>query len=167
MPQQREVVKCEWKVCWKWIFPYPCKRCRTVTQWCYQFTSVKDQCFVFREKHCGCENGREFCWWDGCFGWFTAWRFGVTVCVDNQLEDKGPCSSSSIPHGEVPGSPRWIGDGVAIGGQALTASDQGGDQSAEFSPPLEVRETCTTCIVLRTIIVVLALFGLWAVVNSM
>ena len=164
MPEQREVVKCEWKVCWKWIFPYPCERCRVVTQWCYQFSSVKDQCFAFAEKHCGCEQGHEFCWWDGCFGWFTNWRFGATVCFDSQLEDQGACSGS-IPPGDVPGGVlRWLSDDVARGEPAGTPKAQMPEKNG-FSPPLEARELCTPCVVARVVIALLALSGLWALLD--
>jgi hypothetical protein len=153
VPEQREVVKCEWKVCWKWIFPYPCERCRVATQWCYQFSSVKDQCFAFAEKHCGCEQGHEFCWWDGCFGWFTQWRFGVTACFDNLLDDQGTCGSGSIPPGDVPGVARWLGKA------------QGIDKNGWFSPPLEVRVFCVPCALARIVIAILALTGLWTLLS--
>jgi hypothetical protein len=35
-------VESYWTVCWKWIFPYPCKKYRTVTRWCCFFSWIKE-----------------------------------------------------------------------------------------------------------------------------
>ena len=98
-------------------------------------------------------------------GWFTNWRFGVTACFDNQLDDKGACGSGSIPPGDVPGNVRWLADDVAIGGQGLSVGSQPNDIKPDFAPPMDVREFCVTCAIAKAVIVILAIFGLWALLT--
>ena len=156
--------------------PYPCKKYRTVTKYCYSFSSVKDKCWGVYETHYGCENGHEYKWTDKCFGWFTAYRSFVQICFDDPLEDLGPCRGGySLPHGDVPHDPQ-LQDGVAIGGvqqQPLQSVD--GDQaqtsaetrpeSAKFAPPMHVREFCLTCFVGKIIIAIAALYGLYCAIR--
>ena len=153
--------------------PYPCIKYRVVSKYCYTFTSVKDDCKVFLETHYGCEDGREYKWTDGCFGWFTQYRSGVHVCFDEPLEDLGPCRGGySLPHGDVPQNAQWQ-EGVAVGGFIVAPfySEQGREGRTrkmgsvktvndQFAPPMHIRKFCAPCLVGRIIIVAAAFFGL-------
>lgn len=71
----RRVQRVKWKVCWKWVFPYPCKK--TVWEYCctgltkenrYPFVSVKWICCEEKEYK------------------FTRFRWGTDFGVDLYAE---------------------------------------------------------------------------------
>lgn len=87
------------KTC-KGSLPYPCKKYREVEKYCYDFSSVSQDCKVFFETLYGCCNGREYKWTAACFGWVSSYLSGRTVCFNSPLEDLGPCRDGySIPPG--------------------------------------------------------------------
>lgn len=102
MPTHEQVTERYWTVCWAWIFPYPCRKTRTVWKWCYNFSAVHESCYAFGSHFYGCENGIEYSWWNWCFGWFDAYYTGMRICFSNRLEEGGPCGEGeSIPPGGV------------------------------------------------------------------
>jgi len=114
VPTQTTVNETYWAVCWKWIFPYPCKKTRTVTKWCYDFSVVHETCRVFSATLYGCERGREYKWTSGCFGWFDAYYTNKHLCFSKPLDDTGSCQEGySIPRGGT------IPAGVSRGSSAL------------------------------------------------
>jgi hypothetical protein len=122
MGSWQEVSESYWTVCWAWIFPYPCKKYRTVRRYCYHFSYVVHDCYVFFEKLVGCENGRKYEWWDACFGFFTnATTTSVRKCFAGPLEDKGPCDPEDAPEG-VGG----VDVGTFSGSYAMQARSAGG-----------------------------------------
>ncbi len=169
----QRVTESYWKTCWKWGWlPYPCKRYRTVTKYCYQFSSVGDHCAVGLETHYGCENGTQYKWRDACLGWFHNYRGRTTICFNEQLEADGSCKEGeSIPYGgEVVRPPTNLGNDVAIGGLALTAaanSDMRGGTTRE-SPdaPIYVHSWRLRCAITKLVIVALAIYGLIALFKN-
>src|SRR5258706_11338572 len=55
MPEQRQVAETYWSVCWKWIFPYPCRKTRIVTRWCYDFSYLHVSYRYVYTIYQGCE----------------------------------------------------------------------------------------------------------------
>ena len=153
----------------KWCIisiPYPCKKSRLVKKYCYHFSSVKDECMVFFESHYGCENGKEYKWEDGCLGWYTSYRVGVTICFDKPLKELGSCRGGySLPHGDVPNDPQWQ-DGVAIGvikvenSENIKANDKGLRSNSTFSPPAQVQKNCVFCIIGKIIVIAIVFISL-------
>ena len=94
-----------WTICWKKVWfvkiPYPCRKIRLVTKYCYDFSIVEEKCYVFRARLKGCCDGLEFHWSAACFGWFTAYFTNKQICRNRRLEPKGECSLS----GPIPGGP--------------------------------------------------------------
>lgn len=88
--EQRQVTVCKRQ----WYCAWLCKKCKTETRWCYDFSSIHTSCRVFVETLHGCEQGREYKWTAGCFGWFTACLGGRTRCFANRLDDRGRCDKS-------------------------------------------------------------------------
>jgi len=58
-----------WSVCWKWIFPYPCKKSKRVTRFKYDFLPWRSRItWPFRCKYEGCcgtslYTWSYWCWW--------------------------------------------------------------------------------------------------------
>ena len=98
MPEQRRVVVRYWTICRGWFgIPYPCRKTREETRWCYEFTLAVHRCFGFFEQFKACENRIEYHYWTGCFG--VTWKWAVVTdpyerCFKDRLEEKGPCSIS-------------------------------------------------------------------------
>ena len=88
--EQQTVTVCERQ----WYCLWLCKKCKSETRWCYNFSSIQSSCRVFFESLHGCEQGREYEWTAGCFGWFTACFTGTTQCFANRLNSTGQCSTS-------------------------------------------------------------------------
>jgi hypothetical protein len=88
--QQQQVIVCERP----WYCLWFCKKCRTETRWCYNFSSIQSSCRVFYESLYGCEQGKEYAWSAECFGWYTACFTGTTQCFANRLTSTGGCSAS-------------------------------------------------------------------------
>lgn len=72
MPEQIQVTE----TYWGWCGWYPCRKRRTVTKWRYRFRWVKVQQWGLACYSTGCEpeplgqgsSGKEYTWWEGCFG---------------------------------------------------------------------------------------------------
>ncbi len=88
--EQREVTVCKRN----WYCLWFCQTCTTQTRWCYDFTSIHTSCRVFVETLHGCEQGKEYKKYAGCFGWFSACLSGRTLCYPNRLTSTGACSTS-------------------------------------------------------------------------
>src|SRR6266487_4171914 len=74
-----------WTVCWKWIFPYPCKKYRTVTKWC---------CFCTLE---GCADNQLYSWTTFCFNIFgSTTYYNITKCFDSPKTPQGNCTPVAI-----------------------------------------------------------------------
>ena len=104
MPVQQTVTVRYWTWCGGW-FKYPCRKTKQETQWCYEFGLSRSRCWGFWEQHQACENGIEYHYSSGCFGYF-GWAIRTTPyvkCFKNQLKSKGQCSiSGDFPGGGVP-----------------------------------------------------------------
>jgi len=88
--EQRQVTVCERH----WYCAWLCQTCTTKTRWCYDFSSIHTSCRVFFETLHGCEQGKEYKWYAGCFGWFSACLSGRTLCFADRLTNTGACSTS-------------------------------------------------------------------------
>ena len=134
MPEQRQVSEYYWTTCYKefnypcgikWChkrvwgvripypcgtkyckgnMPYPCRKTRTVTKWCYEFDAIHENCKVGIATNYGCENGVEYKWRSACFGWFNAYHVhGPYVkCFEEQLDDQGDCDNTYPKGGQAP-----------------------------------------------------------------
>ena len=92
MPEQITTTESYWTVCWKWIFPYPCKKVRTVTKWCYNFRWVREYRWGFFCYLEGCENGVRYTWYAFCFNLFgTETYYNIYMCFNNQKQRNGSC----------------------------------------------------------------------------
>lgn len=81
-----------WTVCWKWIFPYPCRKRRTVTRWCCTFDWVKETRWFFFCTLEGCAGGQRYNWTAFCFNVLgTAWFYNIRLCFSNQMSPSGRC----------------------------------------------------------------------------
>jgi hypothetical protein len=85
-----------WTVCWKWIFPYPCKKYRTVTKWCCFFSWIK---ITFWGLYCtseGCADGLLYRWNSFCFGFGTRYLYNQTICFSSPKVSQGSCEPVAI-----------------------------------------------------------------------
>ena len=93
MPEQRRVVVRYWTICRGWFgIPYPCRKTREETRWCYEFTLAVHRCFGFFEQFKACENGIEYHYWTGCFGVTLKWAVvtSVRAVLQGQARREGP-----------------------------------------------------------------------------
>lgn len=81
-----------WGVCWKWIFPYPCRK--TWTCYCYNFEWVKLLKFGIFCRARGCELGIEYGWWEWCLGVGSTTVYNVRACYKSQRSVTGECGIS-------------------------------------------------------------------------
>ena len=88
--EQRQVTVCTRH----WYCAWLCQTCTTKTQWCYDFTSIHTSCRVVVETLHGCEGGKEYKWYAGCFGWVSACLSGRTLCFGSRRTGTGACSTS-------------------------------------------------------------------------
>ena len=81
-----------WTVCWKWIFPYPCKKYRRVTRWCCNFTWIKETRWFFFCTLEGCADGQLYKWTGGCFGLLgSETYFNIRKCFNSAKTPVGRC----------------------------------------------------------------------------
>lgn len=87
-----------WRVCWKWIFPYPCKKrvtrfcCTGNLKWRVWGLGLKENYF--------CCDGKESHWFSGYFGFgWPGWHFVTNVQI----------CRGSIPS-ESEGCPNLVGE---------------------------------------------------------
>jgi len=86
------VTETYWTVCWAWIFPYPCRKSRTVRRWCCNFSWIKETRWFFFCTLEGCSGGVRYNWTAFCFNVLgTAWFYNITKCFDNELSPSGKC----------------------------------------------------------------------------
>jgi len=86
-----------WTVCWKWIFPYPCKKYRTVTRWCCFFSWLKENRWGFFCTLEGCADGQLYKWTAFCFNLFGSQTYyNITKCFDSAKTPQGPCTPVAV-----------------------------------------------------------------------
>lgn len=94
MPRQEQIVERYWGVCWAWYVPYPCRKSRTVTKWCYDFSYLTVDYHYVYTNYVGCELNRLYRWrtWEPSLkgGAFTL--YFVTKCYGSLRPDKGSCT---------------------------------------------------------------------------
>lgn len=111
-----EVTERYWSICYKKVWfasvPYPCRKTREVTKYCYEFSVVHENCKAFYSRLWGCCDGKEFKWSKPCFGWFDAYFTNKYICFSKPLKSIGECSEggSLPPGGLIPGGPIAPGD---------------------------------------------------------
>jgi hypothetical protein len=95
MGERREIVERYWSVCWWYLVPYPCRKTRVVTKWCYDFAFIVVSNRGIFTDYWGCEFSTRYEWRDWHWipvGFDDSTLYFVTSCFDNALEDQGPCS---------------------------------------------------------------------------
>lgn len=98
MAEQREIEERYWTWCSKWYVPYPCRKTRVVTKWCYDFAFIVVSDRGIYTNYWGCEFNNRYEW--RAWHWFPV-GFGdstlyfVTKCFNNALDIKGICSAAS------------------------------------------------------------------------
>lgn len=113
---ETEVTERYWTVCFKavWLvqIPYPCRKTRQATKYCYEFSVVHENCKVVYSRLWGCCDEREYRWTRACFGWFDVYFTDKHLCFSKPLEALGTCTEggSIPPGGEIPGGPLEPGD---------------------------------------------------------
>jgi hypothetical protein len=96
MPEQREVTEKYWTWCSKWHIPYPCRKTRVVTKWCYQFSFIVVSNRGFWTNNWGCEFNLRYEWRDWHIfpvGFDDSTVYFVEKCFKNRIDSSGPCSS--------------------------------------------------------------------------
>jgi hypothetical protein len=95
MPTQETVTETYWSWCkkkvWGITVKYPCRKTRTVTNWCYQFKTVKVYHYVFWCIYEGCEAGKLYKWSGGCLGIGTSTVYNINKCFSSPLDEIGTC----------------------------------------------------------------------------
>lgn len=93
MAEYIEVVETYWGVCWKWIFPYPCKKSRRVMRWHYHFSYLNVSYRGVRSYYDGCENGLRYRWskWELTFEFRDFTLYEYDMYFSSQKSDSGPC----------------------------------------------------------------------------
>lgn len=89
-----------WTICWKWIFPYPCKKEKEVEFCCYNFDWIKyEGRILFRCYWQGCEKGVLYKWTTFCIGSGPPYvpPGPTTKCFQYRLKEAGACSIIDIP----------------------------------------------------------------------
>lgn len=97
MAEQREIEETYWTWCSKWYIPYPCRKTRVVTKWCYDFSFIVVSDRGFYTDYWGCEFNNRYEWrsWHWIPGGFSdSTIYFVTKCFKNALESDGPCSGA-------------------------------------------------------------------------
>ena len=109
-------IKSYWTVCWKWIFPYPCKKTKTV----YCCTGRwKQRCYLFFGEQWICCGTREYHYWTACFGIGTIDSSSETVCR-NEIPSDSREGCPTLGGGQAPPSA-----GVGTSRSALVAANIG------------------------------------------
>jgi hypothetical protein len=101
MPHQQQIVETYWTVCWKWIFPYPCRKTRTVTKWCYDFSYLVVSYRVIYTNYRGCELNISYAWrkWELNGSTEDFILYFITRCFSNLLTAGGSCTpGGAIAH---------------------------------------------------------------------
>jgi hypothetical protein len=103
MPEYIEVVETYWSVCWKWIFPYPCKKHRTVKKWHYHFDFLVVSYRYVYSNYWGCELGLKYQWrkWELNGSGEDFVLYDYDMYFDSKKSDAGGCPG--LPGGGDPG----------------------------------------------------------------
>jgi hypothetical protein len=99
MPEQRQIDETYWGVCWKWGFiPYPCRKHRIVTRWCYDFSYLVVSYRYIYTNYRGCELNILYAWrkWELTFRSEDFTLYFYTKCFETQLDAKGSCSPGPV-----------------------------------------------------------------------
>jgi len=114
MPWEQTTVH-YWTVCWKWIFPYPCRKSKTVHcctgRW-------KQRCYLFYGEQWLCCDRREGHYWAPCFGIGDTVQSNVTVCRDSIPESRDGCPTTV---GDAPPSagPNYARAAIRVGSGSI------------------------------------------------
>jgi hypothetical protein len=110
-PTQRQVTETYWSVCWKWIVPYPCKKSRTVTKWCYDFSYLTVDYHYVYTNYVGCEFNNLYKWrtWELSFSSGAMTLYFITKCYGSLRPQTGACSND----GAIEYVRKALGDDVA------------------------------------------------------
>jgi hypothetical protein len=94
VPHQQQVIERYWGWCSKWYVPYPCRKSRTVTKWCYDFSYLTVDYHYVYTNYVGCELNQLYAWrqWEPNFSGGAFTLYFVTRCFDNLKTSTGPCS---------------------------------------------------------------------------
>jgi hypothetical protein len=97
MGYQTEVQEKYWGWCKKWGIPYPCRKTRTVTRWCYDFSFLNASYSGIYTDYWGCEFNNRYAWrkWEFTGRFEDLALYFVTLCFKNQRELEGECSTTS------------------------------------------------------------------------
>lgn len=98
MPEKREVNERYWSVCYKWKVPYPCRKTRLVTKWCYDFSFVVISKRGIYTNNWGCEFNNRYKWRDWHIvpvGFGDSTVYFVEMCFKSQRDSDGVCSSAT------------------------------------------------------------------------
>lgn len=97
-----QVTVTSWGVCWKWIFPYPCKKSSIQTRLHWQFTPSRTRFALFQKKFEGCCAGTLYEWSDG----FTLFGNGngpwISQTRERFLVDGATTALGNCPFGPPP-----------------------------------------------------------------
>jgi hypothetical protein len=98
MAYQQQVAERYWGWCRKWGIPYPCRKTRTVTKWCYDFSYLTVDYHYVYTNYVGCELNQLYPWrqWELNLSGDVFTLYFVTRCFDNQKTSSGPCSPEVI-----------------------------------------------------------------------
>lgn len=93
MAEYIEVTETYWSVCWKWIFPYPCRKSRKVMKWRYHFSYLNVSYRYIYSNYLGCEFNLKYKWrkweWTGEGKDFTLYDYDMYF--NDKKTDSGPC----------------------------------------------------------------------------
>ncbi|MFE9692265.1 hypothetical protein [Micromonospora sp. NPDC005806] len=94
MPTQRQITETYWSVCWWGFVPYPCRKTRTVTKWCYDFSYFTYDYHYVYTNYRGCEYNNLYSWrqWELSLSSGASTLYFVTKCYDTQRPRTGPCT---------------------------------------------------------------------------
>jgi hypothetical protein len=94
VPYQQEVVEHYWGWCSKWYVPYPCRKTRTVTKWCYDFSYLTVDYHYVYTNYVGCELNKLYSWraFELTFSGGAFTLYFVTKCYNSLKPSTGPCS---------------------------------------------------------------------------
>jgi hypothetical protein len=94
VPHQEQVVEHYWGWCKAWIVPYPCRKTRTVTKWCYDFSYLTVDYHYVYTNYVGCEVNALYSWrqFELSFRGEAFTLYFLTKCYDDRKESTGSCS---------------------------------------------------------------------------
>ncbi len=96
MPTEQTITETYWTICykkvWKLDIPYPCKKERTVTQYCYKFDWYWHMKISFICYYRGCEAGTLYAKWGICNSvfWYS-YNTNYNTCTTDKFNQIGTC----------------------------------------------------------------------------